>query len=57
MITHDLVRMKVSQIDFNYIEPPDTLTTKVGSTVTTKNTDKGDPEKLQVDFTRTGRGR
>ena len=46
--------MKADQIDFNYIEPPDTLTTKVrDAIVTTKNTDKGDPEKLQVDFTRT----
>ena len=55
VITHDLVRMKADHIDFNYIEPPDTLTTKVGNgIVTTKNTDKGDPEKLQVDFTRTG---
>ena len=54
VITHDLVRMKADQIDFNYIEPPDTLTTKVrDAIVTTKNTDKGDPEKLQVDFTRT----
>ena len=51
VLTHDLIRMKVDRVDFQYVQPKNTIQVidENQNVSTIQNTDVKDPEKIDVD--------